>query len=435
MGVLDLLIGVAFGVSALAAGGPAAERLLFCAVAVAWTAGTVFPPLGLLHQGALLIALASFPSGRPRGVAGWAVAVSAVPMSLLWPPGVIPLCAMAALAGGLFPRLAATGIGLFLGAQWALVRFQVENFDLAAALAAYDVLLLLVATVFPLAARATVAARRRLADRLLAEQPIGLDELATALGHELGDPGLRIHLVPGENVASVKYTGSDPATADAVATVVRLATARLRLQDERQALLRDLEASRARLVATADRERARIAAEARAGVGDPLLAARGDLRAVRARTTDPEAAGMLDLVDRELDAATREISELIGGLPRLGGGLIERALKTVTATSPVPVTLSVRASGTSEAESALYYVCSESLANAVKHASASIVTITLARTPEGLVATIADDGQGGADPAGSGLQGLADRLAARGGRLRVDSRPGAGTVVTATLPG
>jgi signal transduction histidine kinase len=53
----------------------------------------------------------------------------------------------------------------------------------------------------------------------------------------------------------------------------------------------------------------------------------------------------------------------------------------------------------------------------------------------GMVATIADDGRGGADPSGSGLQGLADRLAARNGRLRVDSPPGAGTTVTASLPG
>jgi signal transduction histidine kinase len=63
------------------------------------------------------------------------------------------------------------------------------------------------------------------------------------------------------------------------------------------------------------------------------------------------------------------------------------------------------------------------------------VAITVERLDGELVATIADDGRGGANPAGSGLQGLADRLAACRGRLRVDSPPGAGTTVTATVPG
>jgi signal transduction histidine kinase len=63
------------------------------------------------------------------------------------------------------------------------------------------------------------------------------------------------------------------------------------------------------------------------------------------------------------------------------------------------------------------------------------VAIMVERRDGGMVATVADDGRGGADPAGSGLQGLADRLATHNGRLRVDSPPGAGTTVTASLPG
>ena len=93
------------------------------------------------------------------------------------------------------------------------------------------------------------------------------------------------------------------------------------------------------------------------------------------------------------------------------------------------------AAASQEAETALFYVCCEALANAVKHAGATRVEIAVERQDGGVVATVADDGCGGADPSGSGLVGLADRLAARKGRLRVDSPPGAGTTVTAVVPG
>jgi signal transduction histidine kinase len=93
------------------------------------------------------------------------------------------------------------------------------------------------------------------------------------------------------------------------------------------------------------------------------------------------------------------------------------------------------AAASQEAETALFYVCCEALANAVKHAGATRVAIAVERKEDGVVATVTDDGRGGADPSGSGLVGLADRLAARNGRLRVDSPPGAGTRVTATIPG
>jgi signal transduction histidine kinase len=105
--------------------------------------------------------------------------------------------------------------------------------------------------------------------------------------------------------------------------------------------------------------------------------------------------------------------------------------------SPVPVTVAVadHATGDQGTETALFYVCSESLANAAKHAQATAVAISVRRLEDQLVATVSDDGRGGADPSGSGLQGLADRLATCNGQLRVDSPPGAGTTVTASLPG
>ena len=212
----------------------------------------------------------------------------------------------------------------------------------------------------------------------------------------------------------------------------------LALQEEQQIRLRELEAARARIVAAADRQRQRAAGALREDVDVPLRIAQSELGAVRSAVREPEAAGALEVVVQELAAATREITDLVAGIPPadLGGGRLRQALDALAAASPVPVTVVVAAdaAGDRESETALFYVCCEALANAVKHARATRVAVTVGRVDGGLVATVADDGRGGADPSGSGLQGLADRLAARNGRLRVDSPPGAGTTVTATIP-
>ena len=85
-------------------------------------------------------------------------------------------------------------------------------------------------------------------------------------------------------------------------------------------------------------------------------------------------------------------------------------------------------------ETAAYYVVSESLANVAKHADASVVTVRVERENGRAVIEIADDGRGGANGAGSGLRGLADRVEALGGRLAVESPPGKGTFVRAEVP-
>lgn len=83
----------------------------------------------------------------------------------------------------------------------------------------------------------------------------------------------------------------------------------------------------------------------------------------------------------------------------------------------------------------MFYVCAEAVANAIKHAAASTVRIELRTTRTGIEVVIADDGRGGADPArGTGLRGLADRVAAHGGTTQVVSPPGGGTTLRAQLP-
>ena len=86
-------------------------------------------------------------------------------------------------------------------------------------------------------------------------------------------------------------------------------------------------------------------------------------------------------------------------------------------------------------EAAAYFVASEALANATKHAQASAIDVSLAQRNGSLLLSICDDGVGGADPGhGSGLVGLHDRVEALGGTIRIDSPPGGGTSLVVILP-
>jgi signal transduction histidine kinase len=113
------------------------------------------------------------------------------------------------------------------------------------------------------------------------------------------------------------------------------------------------------------------------------------------------------------------------------------ALGALAARSPVPTTVSCRAPAQlpQPIELAAYFGASEALANVAKYARATTVEVRVATNGSKLVIEIADDGVGGARADdGSGLRGLADRVEALDGRLRVSSPPGAGTVVSAELP-
>ena len=112
------------------------------------------------------------------------------------------------------------------------------------------------------------------------------------------------------------------------------------------------------------------------------------------------------------------------------------ALALLAARSPIPVQVTGAVDMLSRpVEAALYFVCSEALANVAKHAAASRVSIELREEGGRVFATVIDDGQGGADAGrGSGLRGLADRLEALGGALRVESPSEGGTRVVAEVP-
>jgi len=200
----------------------------------------------------------------------------------------------------------------------------------------------------------------------------------------------------------------------------------------------ELAASRRRIVAASDEARRRIERDLHDGTQQRLVSlglaagvaqadSAADLRAALSRI----AAGLADAV-AELQELSRGIHPAI-----LSEGGLGPALRSLARRCPVPVDLDVTANARfpGPVEVAAYYVASEALANAMKHAQASHVEVSLAARDGGLVLSVRDDGVGGADPArGSGLAGLADRVEALGGSIRVHSAPGTGTHITVDLP-
>jgi PAS domain S-box-containing protein len=202
-----------------------------------------------------------------------------------------------------------------------------------------------------------------------------------------------------------------------------------------------LAASRARIVTAGDRERRRLERNLHDGAQQRLVSLALSLRtAERLVETDPAAARqLLGEAGEELSRALEDLRELARGLhPAV---LTQRglgaALETLAARAPLPVELGVDLNGEAPpaAEAAAYYVISEALTNVAKHACASRAEVRATLAADRLAVEVSDDGAGGASlAAGSGLQGLSDRVEALGGRLRVTSAPGDGTTVRAELP-
>jgi signal transduction histidine kinase len=202
----------------------------------------------------------------------------------------------------------------------------------------------------------------------------------------------------------------------------------------------DLQSSRARIVRAGDEQRRRLERNLHDGAQQRLVAATLLLRVAQARIDrDPEAArGLLQNAAGELDAGLEELRELARGLHP--GSLTEHGLRgallSLEERLPLPVEFEVPQERLDRhLEATAYFIVSEALTNAVKHAKATKARVTVEHTPEALRLEIADDGQGGADTSkGTGLLGLRDRAEAEGGTLVVISPPNRGTVVTAMLP-
>jgi signal transduction histidine kinase len=227
---------------------------------------------------------------------------------------------------------------------------------------------------------------------------------------------------------------------DAVTAAGGFALENARLHAELRARLEELKGSRARIIEVGQTERQRLERDLHDGAQQRLVALSLELGLLEERFEgDPDAKAALDQTRREIMESLRELRELAHGIhPAVvtGHGLAV-ALKTLVARAPVPVRLTIDLDGRlpERQEVAAYYVVSESLTNVAKYASASSAAVEVRLADGRLLVEIVDDGIGGADTRrGSGLRGLADRVEALGGRLRIWSPGGGGTRVEAEIP-
>jgi len=216
-----------------------------------------------------------------------------------------------------------------------------------------------------------------------------------------------------------------------------MAVSNARLQVDVRARVLELAASRRRIVDAADAQRRRLERELREGAERRLAEVASLLS--EAHQDAPESAALkVAEVEEEVRAARAELHDFAQGIhpsALIEGGL-DAALTELVSRAGLPVELELSVGRLNPAvEAAVYFLCSEALANAAKHAEATRMTIGVTQAAGQVVVAVADDGIGGADPAGgSGLRGLADRIEALDGRLSVESLPHQGTRLRAEIP-
>jgi signal transduction histidine kinase len=267
-----------------------------------------------------------------------------------------------------------------------------------------------------------------------------------------GQPVDLSDLGPGRGVTKVERDGDCVAAIvhdamvldnrlDAIGAAASLALENERLDAELRAKVEELRASRSRMLRIGLEERRRLERDLHDGAQQRLVSMALNMRLARDRMRDdPDAAELLlDGASDELDAALEELRELARGIHPavLSDRGLDTALETLAHRAPVPVELGkLPGERLPEAiELAAYFVVAEALTNVAKYAGASHATVNVNRNNGRLIVEVADDGVGGADPEnGTGLRGLADRLAVIEGRLEVDSPPGEGTTIRARIP-
>jgi signal transduction histidine kinase len=213
-----------------------------------------------------------------------------------------------------------------------------------------------------------------------------------------------------------------------------------RLHAEHRAHLEELRGSRARVIEAGQKERQRLERDLHDGAQQRLIALSVELSLLEKQLADDvDTRARLHQARQEIAVSLDELRSVSRGLhPAVlsGHGLVV-ALESIAALASVPVKLKVELEErlAEPIEVAAFYVVSESLANIGKHARATAASIDVTRTDGLVVVEVIDDGVGGADTErGSGLRGLADRVEAQGGRLRVWSPAGGGTRVRAEMP-
>ena len=260
-----------------------------------------------------------------------------------------------------------------------------------------------------------------------------------------GDPNRAVHTVTrdGDRVAAIIYDAVPEAQAhvEAVGGAATLALVNERLEAELRAKVDELRRSRERMLRIGLEERRRLERDLHDGAQQRLVSMALNIRIARAKLNeDPLAADhLLETAGHELDSALEELRELARGIHPavLTDRGLPTALETLANRAPVPVELAeLPDERLPEAvELAAYFVVAEGLTNVAKYADATHATVGIARENGRLVVEVADDGVGGANPEnGTGLRGLADRIAVLEGRLEIDSERGRGTILRAQIP-
>jgi signal transduction histidine kinase len=260
----------------------------------------------------------------------------------------------------------------------------------------------------------------------------------------LPDPGSErsVTMIEGEGgpIAALVHDVTvldDPGLREAVSSAAQLAAANARLQAEVRGQVAELRASRRRILEVGDEERRRLERRLREGAELRLERLAEQLRGTRLSARS-EAGTSIDRIEAQLARALEELRQLAHGLhPRvLAEAGLPGALASLAEQAPIPVDVAAPAARLpADVEAVAYFLCSEALANVAKHASASGVTISVTTGDGRVRVEVEDDGLGGADPAGgTGLRGLADRVEALSGTLRVESPAGGGTRLAAEIP-
>ena len=232
----------------------------------------------------------------------------------------------------------------------------------------------------------------------------------------------------------------EPELLNGVRAAAGIALENAQLQAELRARLDELNGSRERIIEAGQKERQRLERNLHDGAQQRLIALSLQLGRLEEQTNgDRDASTGLERARREIALSLEELRDVARGIHPavVSGHGLAVALESLAAGAPLPVRLTVELEGRLQErlEVAAYYVVSESLANVGKHARASSATVDVGRNNGQLVVEIVDDGIGGADTEhGSGLRGLADRVEALGGRLRIWTPLGGGTRVRAEIP-
>jgi signal transduction histidine kinase len=444
-----------------------------------------------LHRGPLVQALLSYPSGRlehwpERAAVAFAYLVSVITDLGETPEAAIAL-AVVVLAVGVQrflrtagPQRRASGTAAVGSAAFAavlvvsgLARFAGSSASVdRGVLWAYEVVVTVIAIRLTVDlvlggwVRATVTglvvdlgeaeAAGTLRDRLanaLGDSSLVLGYWLTDRGIYVDDRGQEVELPDegdlrrvtivrdrGEPAAALVHDAgvlADPELVESVAAAARIAVANARLQAEVRRQVEELDASRRRVVEIGDAERRRLERELHEGA-ERRLSELESLLHEASRGAKGRFVTLLAETQAKLERTRSELREFARGIhPRvLTEGGLSVALRELAERAAVPVELRVNdARYPALLEAAAYFICSEALANVDKHAGALRAAVEVSTRDHTLVVVVSDDGRGGASvERGSGLRGLADRVETLGGRLKVTSRPGAGTRLVAELP-